>query len=50
MINNNDVVNQLVLKGTTTIGVVFKNGVILASDTRVTMGSYVAHKRGKKIY
>lgn len=47
---NSDAVNRLVLKGTTTIGVVCKNGVILASDTRVTMGFYVAHKQGKKIY
>ena len=47
---NNDVVNQLTLKGTTTIGVVCKDGVILASDTRVTMGYYVAHKHGKKVY
>lgn len=47
---NNDVVNRLVLKGTTTIGVVGKDGVILASDTRVIMGFYVAHKHGKKIY
>jgi proteasome beta subunit len=50
MINNNDATNQLVLKGTTTIGLVCKNSVVLASDTRVTMGSYVAHKHGKKIY
>lgn len=47
---NNDLVNRLVLKGTTTIAVVCKDGVILASDTRVTMGFYVAHKHGKKIY
>jgi len=47
---NNDVANQLTLKGTTTIGVVGKDGVVLASDTRVTMGLYVAHKHGKKIY
>ena len=47
---NSDVVNQLTLKGTTTIGVVCKDGVILASDTRVTMGFYVAHKHGKKVY
>ena len=47
---NNDAVNRLALKGTTTIGVVCKDGVILASDTRVTMGTYVAHKHGKKIY
>jgi len=50
MANNNDVVNRLALKGTTTIGVVCKDGVILASDTRVTMGFYVAHKHGKKVY
>jgi len=45
-----DAVDKLALKGTTTIGVVCKDGVILASDTRVTMGFYVAHKHGKKIY
>ena len=50
MLNNNDVTNNLALKGTTTLGVVCKDGVILASDTRVTMGFYVAHKRGKKVY
>jgi proteasome beta subunit len=38
------------LKGTTTIGAVCKDGVILASDTRVTMGNFVAHKKGKKVY
>lgn len=47
---HNDVVNRLTLKGTTTIGVVCKDGVVLASDTRVTMGFYVAHKHGKKVY
>ena len=47
---NNKKVDELVLKGTTTIGVVCNDGVILASDTRVTMGYYVAHKHGKKIY
>ena len=46
----NNAASQLVLKGTTTIGVVCKDGVILASDTRVTMGFYVAHKLGKKVY
>jgi proteasome beta subunit len=47
---NNDQVKKLVLKGTTTVGVACKDGVILASDTRVSMGFYVAHKHGKKIY
>jgi len=42
--------DQLTLKGTTTIGVICKDGVILASDTRVTLGTFVAHKRGKKVY
>ena len=46
----NNVANNLVLKGTTTLGVVCKDGVILASDTRVTMGFYIAHKHGKKVY
>ena len=49
MVQNN-AGSQLVLKGTTTIGVVCKDGIILASDTRVTMGYYVAHKSGKKVY
>jgi proteasome beta subunit len=47
---NSDLENRLVLKGTTTVGVVCKDGVILASDTRVTMGFFIAHKHGKKIY
>ncbi len=46
----NEAANRLALKGTTTIGVVCRDGVILASDTRVTMGFYVAHKQGKKVY
>jgi proteasome beta subunit len=41
---------KLALKGTTTIGIICRDGVILASDTRVTMGFFVAHKQGKKIY
>jgi len=48
--SQNNIVNNLVLKGTTTLGVICKDGVILASDTRVTMGYYVAHKCGKKVY
>jgi proteasome beta subunit len=49
MINDNSI-GKLVMKGTTTLGLVCKDGVILASDTRVTMGLYVAHKHGKKVY
>jgi proteasome beta subunit len=39
-----------VLKGTTTIGVVCKDGIVLATDTRATMGFFVAHKHAKKVY
>jgi len=39
-----------VLKGTTTIGVVCRDGVVLATDTRATMGYFVAHKHAKKVY
>jgi proteasome beta subunit len=46
----NDVASKLMVKGTTTIGVVCRDGVILASDTRVTMGFFIAHKHGKKVY
>jgi proteasome beta subunit len=49
MINNNSV-DRLVLKGTTTIGIVCKDGTILASDTRATMGFYIANKNTRKIY
>jgi len=43
-------IEKLALEGTTTVGVVSKDGVIMASDTRVIMGSFVAHKKGKKVY
>jgi len=39
-----------ILKGTTTVGVVCRDGVILGTDTRATMGNYVASKRAKKVY
>ena len=35
---------------TTTIGVVCPDGVLMTTDTRATMGSFVAHKRAKKVY
>ncbi len=41
---------ELYYKGTTTVGIVCKDGIALATDTRVTMGYFVAHKRGKKVY
>jgi hypothetical protein len=32
--------------GTTTLGFIFKHGVIIAVDSRATMGSYICEPRG----
>ena len=37
-------------KGTTTVAAVCNDGVIMATDTRATMGNYVASKHAKKVY
>ncbi len=49
-INLNSIPAMKTLKGTTTIGVSCKDGVVLATDTRATMGYFVAHKKAKKVY
>jgi len=36
--------------GTTTVGIVAKDGVALGADRRVSAGTLIAHKRGKKVY
>ncbi|HII77124.1 MAG TPA: archaeal proteasome endopeptidase complex subunit beta [Methanolinea sp.] len=38
------------MKGTTTVGLVFQDGVVLASEMRATMGYLIASKKAKKIY
>ena len=43
-------IDELAFMGTTTVGAISREGIILASDTRVTMGSLVVHKKGKKVY
>jgi proteasome beta subunit len=42
-------VSNATYHGTTTVGLVCSDGVVLATDTRVTAGGYIAHKRGKKL-
>jgi proteasome beta subunit len=37
-------------KGTTTVALVGKDGVVLAADKRASMGGAVAHKNAKKVY
>ncbi|MDO8842163.1 MAG: archaeal proteasome endopeptidase complex subunit beta [Methanocalculus sp.] len=41
---------QEIMKGTTTIGIVFSDGVVLATEKRATMGYMIASKQAKKIY
>jgi len=39
-----------VFKGTTTVGVLCDRGVVLASESRATMGNFIASSTAKKIY
>jgi len=45
MVEQNDT-----MKGTTTVGVIFESGVVLASEKRATMGYLISNKTAKKIY
>ncbi|MDR2854688.1 MAG: archaeal proteasome endopeptidase complex subunit beta [Methanomicrobiales archaeon] len=38
------------MKGTTTVGIIFDGGVVLASEQRASMGYLIANKHAKKIY
>ena len=38
------------LKGTTTVGLVCENGVVLGTDSRATAGQEIASKEAKKLY
>ncbi len=37
------------LKGTTTVGLVFEDGVVLATEKRATMGYMIASKKAKPL-
>jgi len=39
-----------VVHGTTTVGLCFKNGVVIAADKRATAGSLIVSKRARKIH
>jgi proteasome beta subunit len=43
-------VNNKHLEGTTTVGIVCSDGVVLATERRATMGNFIASKTAKKIY
>ena len=42
--------SENILKGTTTVGLVFDGGVVLATERRATMGNMIASKKAKKVY
>ncbi len=44
-----EIMDQL-KKGTTTVGLICGDGVVLASEKRATMGSFIASKAARKIY
>ena len=42
--------DEKMLKGTTTVGLIFENGVVVAADKRATMGTFIAAKNVQKIH
>jgi proteasome beta subunit len=42
--------NEEVKKGTTTIGIVCQDGVVMATEMRATMGTLIAHKTTQKLF
>ncbi|TET03043.1 MAG: hypothetical protein E3J80_00165, partial [Hadesarchaea archaeon] len=38
------------LKGTTTVGLACRDGVVFATDSRATMGYLVASKQARKVF
>jgi proteasome beta subunit len=43
-------VNEQVKTGTTTIGIISKDSVVLATEHRATMGTVIAHKEVRKVF
>lgn len=37
-------------KGTTTVALTYKNGVVMSAEMRASMGTFIAHKNTKKIF
>ncbi|UUX92151.1 archaeal proteasome endopeptidase complex subunit beta [Methanoplanus endosymbiosus] len=43
-------VSKEIMKGTTTVGLLFDGGIVLATERRATMGNMIASKKAKKVY
>ncbi|MBU4031443.1 MAG: proteasome subunit beta, partial [Candidatus Thermoplasmatota archaeon] len=41
---------QELKKGTTTVGITCKDGVVIATEHRATMGTLIAHKKTQKLF
>ncbi|AGK61633.1 proteasome endopeptidase complex, beta component, Threonine peptidase, MEROPS family T01A [Archaeoglobus sulfaticallidus PM70-1] len=39
-----------IYKGTTTVGLICKDGIVMGTEKRATMGNFIASRRAKKIY
>lgn len=50
MVEQNQQYPYFLMPGATTLGIVFSEGVILASEKRVTYGYFVTSKAGKKVF
>lgn len=50
MIEQNQQYPYFLMPGATTLGMVFSEGVMLTSEKRVTYGSFVTSKAGKKVF
>jgi proteasome beta subunit len=48
--NTRENTSDNILKGTTTVALTCKDGVVLATDRRATMGFYIASKTAKKLF
>jgi proteasome beta subunit len=46
----NEAMNSELKKGTTTVGIVCKDGVVLGTERRATMGTLIAHKTTQKLF
>ena len=42
--------NEELKKGTTTVGITCKDGVVIATEHRATMGTLIAHKKTQKLF
>ena len=48
--NVNDDQPSILKTGTTTVGITFKEGVVMGTENRATMGHFIAHKRTQKLF